>query len=93
VSDELSDSFAVRSESTNSIHHESINPSTERGTMKAYQHIERAETLIRKLDSEWDAEGHWTGLGPWTEAPTLLILAQIHLQLAQVKILGNSKGG
>jgi len=53
-----------------------------------HQHVERAEVLIANLDGQWDSDGRWTGSGGFVTTPPVLTLAQVHLQLADMKMKG-----
>ena len=58
---------------------------------KPFQHIERAQVLIGGLDARWDHDGEYTGSGGYITTPPVLTLAQVHLQIAEMKMLGKGR--
>lgn len=59
--------------------------------MRPYEHIERAEVLVRVADKNWDTEGRWIGERFGDHPSPELTLAGLHLQLAHMKMLGRQR--
>ena len=60
-------------------------------TWKPFQHIERAQVLIEGLDASWDEDGQYTAGGAYVSTPPALTLAQVHLEIAHMKMMGGRR--
>jgi hypothetical protein len=50
------------------------------------QHIDRACVLLGSVDGRYDKEGKYTGTGYFTVMPPPIVMAQVHIELARIKM-------
>jgi hypothetical protein len=58
---------------------------------KPYEHIERACVLTERLDQRWNKDGEHGPGGGYVMTPPALTLAQVHLQIAHMKMIGGQR--